>query len=153
MLLQVNLVPYNPCALVSETFVELRLDVRCRKVELVAFGHMHSTLAHPKGRHRRMIRLDPISKAICLNTAEVPRIRMSARAGQADSEMHHFMIADFNGSALNCVSSVWVAVDLDSLECSEACRQPLMQTGHQGLELFDDFLGEWAAASALQCAA
>lgn len=92
-----------------------------------------------------MICQDPATEAICLNTAEVPRIKHVGSA-EEEEEAHHFVIADFQAAELLSIERVWVAVTKDG-ECRVAASQLLLRKGAVGLELWDDYLGAWRLAA------
>jgi uncharacterized protein (TIGR04168 family) len=112
----------------------------CRNVQLVAFGHMHSELKHPLGRHRTMIVRDHKRGTVFLNTAEHPRIQQLQ-----GEEAHQFTVVTFDNKDICGIESVWVGVT-ERRTCRIVQAQPLLRKHSSSqVELWNSFSQEWNA--------
>ena len=94
------------------------------------------------------------SGAICVNTAEVPRITRlhSGDSAAGNVRQHQFTVVEFDGTKVLSIESVWVAVCRRTQECRTACSQPLIRRGEAGLELWDGHESTWVTAGVMQTA-
>lgn len=89
-----------------------------------------------------MICQDPTG-AICLNTAEVPRIKPMQGVSTAAARQHHFVVATFEGSRLSCIHNVWVHVDRKSRQCMIAEEQELLKQEGGAWRCWNEHCGRW----------
>lgn len=112
----------------------------------MAFGHMHSHLSYPRGKHRIMIRQDSKTGTIYLNTAQVPRIKNIPNVRPHVERQHHFTVVECDGTKLASIERVWVAVSCASGECRVIHKQDMMRLRDGSLQLWNDFTASWEAA-------
>jgi hypothetical protein len=112
----------------------------------VVFGHMHCHLQYPRGKQRIMIRQDCKTNTIYVNTAQVPRIMDISNVPPHVERCHHFTVAEFDGTKLASIESIWVAVSCGSGECRVLQKQDLMRLRGGSLQLWNDYTESWEAA-------
>eukprot|EP01025_Chloroclados_australasicus_P049357 TRINITY_DN5615_c1_g2_i1.p3 TRINITY_DN5615_c1_g2~~TRINITY_DN5615_c1_g2_i1.p3 ORF type:complete len:390 (-),score=42.85 TRINITY_DN5615_c1_g2_i1:672-1763(-) len=115
-----------------------QLRTKNRMPTLLAFGHMHESLAFAGSR--RMIRMDQNERTTYLNTAVVPRVAY----GKGQDTRRHFCVVEIVDGSIASVENQWVNVGSDGVAKEITQRQPLYRIDDNGYQhLFDGKYQKW----------